>query len=87
MCVAKTPQSVTIHTTGLSAKEVSKVFAACKLGFNAKFVLSPETVVYGTTPDETSGKLVPSWIGWEGKEVVVPQGTNPREFFSQDVAS
>ena len=67
--------------------KVSKVFAACKLGFNAKFVLSPETVVYGTTPDETTGRLVPSWIGWEGKEVVVPRGTNPREFFSQDVAS
>ncbi|MBQ6136002.1 MAG: hypothetical protein IJI73_01380 [Kiritimatiellae bacterium] len=61
--------------------KVSKVFAACKLGFNAKFVLSPETVVYGTTPDETTGRLVPSWIGWEGKEVVVPRGTNPREFF------
>ena len=67
--------------------KVSKVFAACKLGFNAKFVLSPETVVYGTTPDETTGRLVPSWIGWEGKEVVVPRGTNPREFFSQDIAS
>lgn len=67
--------------------KVSKVFAACKLGFNAKFVLSPETVVYGTTPDETTGRLVPSWIGWEGKEVVVPRGTNPREFFFQDIAS
>ena len=67
--------------------KVSKVFAACKLGFNAKFVLSPETVVYGTTPDETTGRLVPSWIGWEGREVVVPRGTNPREFFSQDIAS
>ena len=67
--------------------KVSKVFAACKLGFEVKFVLSPETVVYGTTPDKTSGKLVPSWIGWEGREVVVPRGTNPREFFSQDIAS
>ena len=67
--------------------KVSKVFAACKLGFNAKFVLSSETVVYGTTPDETTGRLVPSWIGWEGKEVVVPRGTNPREFFFQDIAS
>jgi predicted esterase len=67
--------------------KVSKVFAACKLGFEVKFALSPETVVYGTTPDKTSGKLVPSWIGWEGKEVVVPRGTNPREFFSQDIAS
>ena len=62
--------------------KVSKVFAACKLGFNAKFVLSPETVVYGTTPDETTGRLVPSMTGWEGREVVVPRGTNPREFFA-----
>lgn len=67
--------------------KVGKVFAACKLGYNVKYVLSPETVVYGTTPDETTGRLVPSWIGWKGKEVVVPRGTNPREFFSQDIAS
>ena len=66
--------------------KVGKVFAACKLGYNVEYVLSPETVVYGTAPDENTGKLVPTWIGWNGKEVVVPQGTNPREFFSQDVA-
>ena len=62
---------------------ISTVFAACKLGFDVKFVLSPETVVYGTTPDEKTGRLVPEWIGWKGKEVVVPQGTNPREFFAR----
>ena len=65
--------------------KVSKVFAACKLRYNVEFLLSPETVVYGTTPDETSGKLVPTWIGWKGKEVVVPHGTNPREFFGNTV--
>ena len=68
-----------------SQYKVSKVFAACKLRYNVEFLLSPETVVYGTTPDKTSGKLVPTWIGWKGKEVVVPHGTNPREFFGNTV--
>ena len=62
---------------------ISTVFAACKLGYNIAFGLSPETVVYGTTPDEKTGKLVPAGIGWKGKEVVVPQGTNPRELFAR----
>ena len=62
--------------------KVGKVFADCKLGFNVRYVLSPGTVVYGTTPDEMTGRLVPSMTGWEGREVVVPRGTNPREFFA-----
>ena len=62
--------------------KVGKVFADCKLGFNVRHVLSPGTVVYGTTPDEMTGRLVPSMTGWEGREVVVPRGTNPREFFA-----
>ena len=62
--------------------KVRKVFAACELGDGIRHVLSPETVVYGTTPNRHTGALVPLRFGWRGKEVLVPRGTNPHDYFA-----
>jgi len=60
---------------------VQKVFAAGALPHQIWHSLVPDAVVYGTTPDEKSGRLLPSPF-WKGAEVVVPKGTDPRVFFA-----
>jgi hypothetical protein len=62
--------------------KISKLFAACKLPLEAWFFVSQETLVYGTVPDEQTGKIISEHLGKKWKQVVVPVGTNPREFFA-----
>ena len=49
------------------------------VGWGALF---DDAVVYGTTCDKKSGRLIDSPF-WKGKEVIVPMGTNPREYFAE----
>ena len=75
-----TARSIRLHTG--HPHKISKLFAPCKLPLEAWFFVSQETVVYGTVPDERTGKIISEHLGKKWKQVVVPVGTNPREFFA-----
>ena len=75
-----TARSIRLHTG--HPHKISKLFAPCKLPLEAWFFVSQETVVYGTVPDEQTGKIISEDLGKKWKQVVVPVGTNPREFFA-----
>ena len=68
----------TVKRSGLyDFAKFKALFAAGALPEMTYTALRPDTVVYGTTPEEESGHLVPHYGFWNGKEVVVPKGTDP----------
>lgn len=73
----------TVRSTRMMSRsnKIRSVFAAGAIPKFIHVVLAPDTVVYGTTPDEKTGRLVPSPF-WKGREVVVPKGTDPRTFIA-----
>ena len=79
--ILATPASVRKVSLSPVVPRVQMVFATGAFPYEIKYALSPNTVVYGTTPDEKTGRLVPS-PSWNGKEVVVPKGTDPQSFFA-----
>ena len=75
------PASVKGMSFRPNGPKVRRLFAACKLAPSAEMVLDADSVLYGTTPDARTGKLL-DWPSWTGKEVVVPKGTDPHAFFA-----
>ena len=76
------PESVRHVNFSPIIPHVQKLFASGEIpSAEIRHVLGPDTIVYGTTPREAFGRLVP-WPLWTGTEVVVPKGTSPRGFFA-----
>ena len=72
----------TVRKAALFPEPIVKTFfAAGAIPEGVRWALAPDAVVYGTTPDEKTGRLVPSPF-WNGTEIVVPKGTDPHEFFA-----
>ena len=70
----------TVRKAALFPEPIVKTFfAAGAIPEGVRWALAPDAVVYGTTPDEKTGRLLPYW---SGAEVVVPKGTDPRAYFA-----
>lgn len=64
-----------------SCTKITALFAAGEVPGVISGCLTANAVVYGTTPNPDTGRLLNPHL-WKGKEVVVPKGTDPRAFFA-----